>query len=329
MLLNCCIFLNKYNVVMAQDFRIVFMGTPDFAVPALKKLIEAGFQIVGVVTAPDKPSGRGQKLKSTPVKKVAEAHEIPVLQPENLKDPQFLSDLEALKPDLQVVVAFRKLPEVVWQLPPQGTFNLHASLLPDYRGAAPIHWAIINGENETGVTTFFLQQEIDMGSMIFQDKIMIGENQTAGEVHDQLSDTGADLVVKTTRAIYEGNAPVQPQPETGEGKKAPKIFKDDCQIDWQKPLSELHNFIRGLSPFPGAWTYFDGEIFKILRTEKIPESHNEQPGKVFSDQRHYLHVAVNGGYLALKEVKLAGKQKMDTQAFLNGVEVPPDLVLGH
>lgn len=313
---------------MAKDFRIIFMGTPDFAIPSLKALIKAGFNIVGVVTAPDKPVGRGQQLKPTPVKQVAEKRDIPVLQPDNLKDPEFLGKLNDLSPDLQVVVAFRKLPKEVWVLPSSGTFNLHASLLPDYRGAAPINWAVINGETETGVTTFFLQESIDTGAIIYQDKMTIGENQTAGELHDQLSDLGANLVVKTTEAIYEGNAPVQPQPAMADPKAAPKIHKEDCQINWEWPLDDLHNFIRGLSPYPGAWTYFNGEIFKILRTEKISASNNEKQGYLIADPPNTLKVSVNGGYLVLQEVQLAGRKKMDAKAFLNGFEVPQDSILG-
>ncbi len=314
---------------MAKNYRIVFMGTPDFAIPSLQALLEEGFNLVGVVTAPDKPAGRGQQLKPTPVKQFAEKQGIPVIQPSKLKDPEFLADLEDLSPDIQVVVAFRKLPKEVWQLPSFGTFNLHASLLPDYRGAAPINWVLINGEKETGVTTFFLQDSIDTGSIIYQEKTTVEENQTAGELHDRLSDLGAKLVTKTTLAICEGNAPVNPQPAIADPKPAPKIHKADCQINWRWSLNDLHNFIRGLSPFPGAWTYFEGRVFKILRTEKIPASNTEQPGHLIADPPHTLKVAVNGGYLALLEVQLAGKQKMDAKAFLNGFGVSDELILGR
>jgi len=284
--------------------------------------------VAGVVTAPDKAAGRGQKFKPSPVKQFAQAEGIPILQPTNLKDPQFLEALEHLKPDLQVVVAFRKLPRVVWVLPPQGTFNLHASLLPDYRGAAPIHRAIINGETTTGVTTFFLNETIDNGSIIFQEQTAIDENQTAGELHDQLSELGAELVVKTVRAIQEGAVQPQTQQTHASAKRAPKIFREDTQINWEWSLEALHNFIRGLSPYPAARTYWAGKQFKILQSKKLPATHNHQFGTVVTNQQDSLHVAVKGGWLALEVVQLAGKQKMPVEAFLNGVTVPEDLVLG-
>ncbi len=313
---------------MDNDFRLIFMGTPDFAIPSLKALLEAGFCVAGVVTAPDKPAGRGRELRPPPVKEVAQENQIPVLQPHNLKDPEFLKQLEAFNPDLQVVVAFRKLPKAVWALPTKGTFNLHASLLPDYPGAAPIHWAIINGENETGVTTFFLRSEIDKGSIIFQQKTPIREDQTAGSLHDELSELGADLVVKTAQAIQQDRAPIKEQQETSDKKTAPKIFKEDCQIHWKNSLDYLYNFIRGLSPYPGAWTYFRGETFKIFKAEKQYASHGEKPGKVFTDHRNYMQVAVKGGFLDLLEVQLAGKAKMNVKAFLNGVNVEEGMILG-
>ncbi|MFN3316928.1 MAG: methionyl-tRNA formyltransferase, partial [Raineya sp.] len=232
--------------------RIIFMGTPEFAVPSLQVLVENGYNIVGVVTAPDKPAGRGKQMQVSEVKQYALSQNLPILQPEKLKSPDFLAELQALKADLQVVVAFRMLPEVVWAMPPIGTFNLHASLLPKYRGAAPINWAIINGETETGVTTFFLQHEIDTGNIIFQEKEPISPTDTAGSLYQRLMHKGAKLVLKTVQTIEKGD--VQTFPQVGEITHAPKIFRETCQIDWNKTSTEIYNFVRGLAPYPAAWT---------------------------------------------------------------------------
>lgn len=306
---------------MRKDLRIIFMGTPDFAVPSLDILVQHSYNIIAVITAPDKPAGRGLQLQQSPVKKYALEQGIPVLQPEKLKDPMFLEELEFLKPDLQVVVAFRMLPEKVWALPKEGTFNLHGSLLPDYRGAAPINWAVINGEKETGVTTFFLKHEIDTGDIIFQQKIEIGKDETAGELHDRMMEVGAGLVLKTVNAIAEGNVKTHPQPEVKRHKPAPKIFKENCRIEWHEPLGELHNFVRGLSPYPGAWTVLDGKNFKIYRTHKADAVHHEDIGKILSDGKKFLKVACEGGFLELLEVQLEGKKKMKIDEFLRGYQV--------
>jgi methionyl-tRNA formyltransferase len=306
---------------MRKDLRIIFMGTPDFAVPSLDILVQHNYNVVAVITAPDKPAGRGLQLQQSPVKKYALEQGIPVLQPEKLKDPMFLEELEFLKPDLQVVVAFRMLPENVWALPTEGTFNLHGSLLPDYRGAAPINWAVINGEKETGVTTFFLKHEIDTGDIIFQEKIEIGKDETAGELHDRMMEVGAGMVLKTVNAIAEGNVKTHPQPATKRPKPAPKIFKESCRIEWHEPLGELHNFVRGLSPYPGAWTMLDGKNFKIYRTHKVDAVHHEPIGNILTDGKKFLKVASEGGFLELLEVQLEGKKKMNIEDFLRGYQV--------
>lgn len=305
------------------------MGTPDFAIPSLEGLWESGHEVVGVVTAPDKPAGRGRKLKRSPVKGFAQKRNLPVLQPNNLKSSEFLEALKALEPDLQVVVAFRKLPKEVWSLPPYGTFNLHASLLPDYRGAAPINWAIINGEKETGVTTFFLQEGIDTGELIYQEEVSIGPNDTAGELHDRLMETGRDVVIKTADTIAAGNAPSKPQKEVRAVKKAPKIHSEDCQINWEWSIDILHNFIRGLSPYPGAWTTLQGKHLKILRAQKEKSDHTESPGTISTDHKNHLKVAAPGGYLYLLELKLEGKKAMAVKDFLNGVKVENGVILGE
>lgn len=306
---------------MSRTLRIVFMGTPDFAIPSLEGLWQSKHEVVGVVTAPDKPAGRGRKLKSSPVKDYAQKRGLPILQPGNLKSPEFLETLQALEPDLQVVVAFRKLPGEVWSFPPFGTFNLHASLLPDYRGAAPINWAIINGEKETGVSTFFLQEGIDTGALIHQEKVSIGPDETAGELHDRLMEAGKELVVKSANAIAEGNAPKRPQVASQEIKKAPKIHSEDCKINWEWSIDYLHNFIRGLSPFPGAWTIMGGKHLKLLRAKKERGAHDQTPGTISTDQKNYLKVAAPGGYLNLFELKLEGKKAMTVKDFLNGINV--------
>jgi methionyl-tRNA formyltransferase len=247
------------------------MGTPDFAVASLKKLVESGQNVVAVVTVPDKPSGRGQSLSASAVKQYAVQQNIPVLQPEKLRNPEFLTELAGFKADIQIVVAFRMLPEVVWSMPKFGTFNLHGSLLPQYRGAAPINWAVINGEAETGVTTFFIEKEIDTGNIIFSSKTSIMEEDNAGTVHDRLMEIGADLVLKTVEAIEVGEAPNQPQPQTSDMKPAPKLFKETCEINWSQPAAAIHNFVRGLSPYPTAWMNWQGKTVKVFKTKIMKE----------------------------------------------------------
>jgi len=294
------------------------MGTPDFAVPALEILLEAGYQVVGVVTATDKYGGRGKKkLLQSAVKQAALRHDIPVLQPRNLKDPAFLKQLRALEANLQVIVAFRMLPEAVWAMPKLGTFNLHGSLLPKYRGAAPINWAIIRGEEETGVTTFFLQQEIDTGSIIFQERLAIGENETAGDVHDRMMQLGASTVLKTVQAIAAGNPPRQAQDDT-QASAAPKLFHETCEIDFHQPVQQVHNFIRGLSPYPAAWTQLEDHKLKILRCSIDTEPAKTAPGHFESDDKSYIRVATLDNYLQIHELQLQGRRRMDTKTFLNG-----------
>lgn len=301
------------------------MGTPDFAVESLKILVEHQYNIVGVITAPDKPAGRGQKIMQSAVKKYADATGLTTLQPTNLKSEDFLEELKVLNANLQIVVAFRMLPEVVWNMPAMGTFNLHASLLPQYRGAAPINWTIINGEKETGVSTFFLQHKIDTGDIIAQEKTAIGENTTAGELHDQLMTIGASLVLKTVQDIENETINSQPQNENQKLKEAFKIFKPFCKIDWAKPMEEIHNHVRGLSPYPTAWTEFKqketGEVLscKIFRTEKVIEEHSFSAGEIITSKKE-LKIAVTGGFLNIKELQLAGKKRMEVTALLNGVD---------
>ena len=312
-----------------KNLRIVFMGTPDFAVASLKVLVDDGYNIVGVITAPDKPAGRGNKLTESAVKKYAVENNLKVLQPEKLKNPDFLEELQSLKADLQVVVAFRMLPEVVWNMPPLGTFNLHGSLLPQYRGAAPLNWAVINGEIKTGVTTFLLDHKIDTGKIIFKKETPIGENETVGEVHDRLMEIGAKLVVETVEAIAERN--IQPIPQTdlideNAIKHAPKIFKEDCKIDWNKDSETIRNLIRGLSPYPTAWsnlinkktgTEIQAKIFFAKKTgsEKV-----NLPGTINSDGKTYLRIACGNGWLEITDLQLAGKKRMKTDEFLRGFQ---------
>ncbi len=301
------------------------MGTPDFAVQSLKILVENKYNIVGVITAPDKPAGRGQKLSESAVKKYAIAQNLKVLQPTNLKAEEFVAELKELHANLQIVVAFRMLPEVVWNMPELGTFNLHASLLPKYRGAAPINWAIINGEKETGVTTFFLQHKIDTGDIITQEKVQIGENETAGELHDKLMDIGSTLVLKTVEQIENNSIKTQPQNDNQILKEAFKIYKPDCKIDWTKSIDDIHNLVRGLSPYPSAWTEFKNnetsEIVscKIYRTEKQIENHNLSIGTILQTKNE-LKIAVTGGFIKILELHLAGKKRMETAALLNGFD---------
>ncbi len=307
--------------------RIIFMGTPDFAVPSLDLLVKNNYNVVGVITAADKPAGRGQQVQQSAVKQYAVKQGLTILQPEKLKDEQFLKQLADLKADLQIVVAFRMLPEVVWNMPPMGTFNLHGSLLPQYRGAAPINRAIMNGETETGVSTFFLQQEIDTGKIIFQEKTPINENDTAGEVHDRLMTIGANLVLKTVQAIASNTYPQKDQSqfikENEEIKNAPKIFKEDCKIDWTKTVVEIHNHIRGLSPYPTAFTNLidpAGKTHQIkLFSTKIEKSNpSESEKSICTDSKTYLKIALKSGYIVIEELQLAGKKKMFTSEFLRG-----------
>ncbi len=303
------------------------MGTPEFAVESLDILVKNNYNIVGIITVPDKPAGRGQLVQQSAVKKYASEKGLTVLQPEKLKDENFLHQLHELKADLQIVVAFRMLPEVVWKMPRLGTFNLHGSLLPQYRGAAPINWAIINGEKETGVTTFFLQHKIDTGKIIFKEKTRVGENDTAGEVHDRLMHIGAQLVLKTVQAIEQNNYPQIDQneliAEEEKEKHAPKIFKDDCKINWNINVTDIHNFIRGLSPYPSAFTTLiapDGEIYplKIFRTEKEIITHPHPITSVITDSKTHFKIAVNGGLISILNLQLAGKKKMPVNEFLRG-----------
>lgn len=300
--------------------RIVFMGTPDFAVASLDILVQNGYDIAGVITAPDKPAGRGLQLQESAVKKYAVAKGLKVLQPEKLKNPDFLEELQALKADLQVVVAFRMLPEAVWNMPPLGTINVHASLLPDYRGAAPINWAIINGEKVSGVTTFKLQHAIDTGNVLYNAQVPIREDETAGELHDALMQTGAEVLLKTVNAIADGTAEEKPQPalDPAQIKHAPKIFKDDCRINWEQPLDQVYNLVRGLSPYPTAWTMLQDKQLKIFKAAKEHATPSVAPGHVLSDQKTFLKLAAPDGYLLLQEIQLEGKKKMDIEAFLRG-----------
>jgi len=311
---------------MKKDLRIVFMGTPDFAVESLKILVENNYNIVGVITAPDKPAGRGQKLQQSAVKQFAEQHQLTILQPTNLKAEEFINELRALNANLQIVVAFRMLPEIVWNMPELGTFNLHASLLPQYRGAAPINWAIINNEKETGVTTFFLQHKIDTGDVIEQEKVIIGENETAGELHDKLMVIGSNLVLKTVKAIEQNNVTATPQNNNQVLKEAFKIFKPDCKIDWSLPLEVIHNKIRGLSPYPTAFTELKNKetnailSLKIFKTIKQIENHHQEIGTILTT-KNTISVAVSGGFIQLLELQLEGKKRMDAQSLLNGFNI--------
>jgi methionyl-tRNA formyltransferase len=313
-----------------EKIRIVFMGTPDFAVASLDAIVKAGYNVAAVVTVPDKPAGRGQKLSVSAVKEYALTHNLPVLQPEKLKDENFLAALKELNGDVFVVVAFRMLPEVVWSMPPKGTFNLHGSLLPQYRGAAPINRAVMNGEKETGVTTFFIEKEIDTGKIIFSEKTQIGINETAGEVHDRLMLIGGDLVVKTLHAIETNNYKETEQHEfLKEGmllNAAPKIFKDDCRIDWNKNAHDVHNHIRGLSPYPTAFTEFvspEDEKYsvKLFRCEKELKEHSLESGTITSNNRDNIYIAARGGFISVKELQLSGKKKLPVKDFLLGFKI--------
>lgn len=311
-----------------KELRIVYMGTPDFAVESLRALVEGGYNVVGVITMPDKPVGRhGSVLQPSPVKEYALSQNLPVLQPEKLKDEAFIAELRALNADLQIVVAFRMLPEVVWDMPRFGTFNLHASLLPQYRGAAPINWAVINGDTETGVTTFFLTHEIDTGKIIRQKHLPIADTDNVGVVHDALMTIGAGLVTETVDLLLAGKVDAIPQEEffkdAAELRPAPKIFKDTCRFNWGQPLKKIYDFIRGLSPYPAAWTDLvapDGSrlALKVYETEKHPASHNHATGTILTDAKSYIDVAVKDGYIRLLSLQLAGKKRMGVKDFLNG-----------
>jgi len=318
----------KKTKMKKNSFRIIFMGTPDFAVESLKSLHENGFNIVGVITAPNKPAGRGKKMQSSAVKKYAEANNLFVMQPTNLKNVEFNEGLKSLKADLQVVVAFRMLPEMVWAMPKFGTINLHASLLPNYRGAAPINHAIINGENKTGVTTFFIETQIDTGMIIFQKEVEILPNEDAGQLHDKLMNIGGKLIVDTVNAIInEDVKPIAQQKlASSEMKPANKIFKDFCEINWKENTNTIYNFIRGLSPYPAAWTKIlndEGKSFtlKIFATETIIEKHKNEVGKIFSDNKSYIKVATQKGYINIIDLQLQGKKRMAIKDLLNGFDI--------
>ena len=319
-----------------EDVRIVYMGTPDFAVEALRQLVEGGYNVVGVITMPDKPAGRGHKIQYSPVKQYALEQNLPLLQPEKLKDEAFVQALREWKADLQIVVAFRMLPEVVWSMPRLGTFNLHASLLPQYRGAAPINWAVINGDTETGITTFFLKHEIDTGEVIQQVRVPIADTDNVEIVHDKLMMLGGKLVVETVDAILNGVVKPVPQEEmavVGELRPAPKIFKETCRIDWNQPVKKVYDFIRGLSPYPAAWSELvspEGEVVvvKIFETEKYIRNEGKRcrnsrgcfckVGSIETDGKKYIKVAVPGGFVSVLSLQLPGKKRLKTDELLRG-----------
>lgn len=304
-----------------KDLRIIFMGTPEFAVASLDALVQAGANIVGVVTAPDKPAGRGMKLTESAIKKYAAERGLTLLQPEKLRDPLFLDALRELKADIQIVVAFRMLPEAVWSMPPMGTVNLHGSLLPQYRGAAPINWAVINGETYTGVTTFQLQHAIDTGNILLQEKFAISETDTAGDVHDTMKNIGADLLVRTVQELAAGSIKPLPQEQAAEGvelKHAPKLFTETQKIDWSLPVDTVYNLIRGLSPYPTAFTYLQDKTLKIFQAKKEYESPELQPGSVLTDHKTFLKFAAADGYIHVLDLQLEGKKRMMVEDFLRG-----------
>lgn len=306
------------------------MGTPDFAVASLAALINENHKVVAVVTAPDRPAGRGQKLRKSAVKEYAESQNIPVLQPEKLRDPNFLEELRSFKADLQIVVAFRMLPEVVWDMPKLGTINVHASLLPQYRGAAPINHAIINGETETGVTTFLLNHEIDTGHILLNKKIEISQEDDAGTLHDKLMQLGADLLIETVKGISQNKLKPQPQEnliKENNLKHAPKIFREDCKIDWNKNTGNVYNQIRGLSPYPGAFSILEDKNLKIFKTRPVLEKHDKAPGTLYSDGKSYLKVATLDGFIDILELQLQGKKRMETTEFLRGNTLATDAQL--
>jgi len=308
---------------MPTSPRIIFMGTPEFAVASLDAILKAGYNVIAVITAPDKPAGRGMQLTESAVKKYAKEKGLPILQPEKLKDPVFQEELRALQADLQIVVAFRMLPESVWAMPPLGTVNLHGSLLPQYRGAAPINWAVINGEKETGVTTFQLQHAIDTGSILLQDRFPIAPTATAGDVHDIMKEVGARLLVRTIDGLTAGTLKATPQQDSSDLKHAPKIFTETCLIDWNKPVENIYNLIRGLSPFPAAFTYLDGKLLKIYHSEIEKKTPGIQPGAYATDQKTYLRFAAPDGYIRVTDIQLEGKKRMKTEDFLRGFRPNP------
>ncbi len=301
-----------------MSLRIVFMGTPDFAVPTLDVLIQNGYNVVGVITATDKMGGRGgKKLIQSAVKKYAVEKGLKVLQPPKFRNPEFLAELRSLKADLQIVVAFRMLPEVVWNMPPIGTINLHGSLLPAYRGAAPIHWAVINGASITGVTSFFLKQAIDTGDILLANTMQIGPEETTGEIHDKMMILGAETILKSVQLIESQNYSLIPQ-DPSKVSKAPKLFKENCEIDFDKPSNYIHNFIRGLNPYPLAWTKMDGQEVKILKARIKYDLHSHENGSIHTDYKHFFRFAIDAGYLEVLELKPAGKRAMKIKDFLNG-----------
>ncbi|MDY4250081.1 methionyl-tRNA formyltransferase [Bacteroides pyogenes] len=309
-----------------KDLRIVYMGTPDFAVESLRQLVEGGYNVAGVITMPDKPAGRGHKIQYSPVKQYALSQNLPLLQPQNLKDESFIQSLRDWKADLQIVVAFRMLPEVVWNMPRLGTFNLHASLLPQYRGAAPINWAVINGDTETGITTFFLKHEIDTGEVIRQQRVPIADTDNVEVVYDKLMMLGGKLVVETVDDILNDRVKPMPQEEmavAGELRPAPKIFKETCRIDWNRPVKKIYDFVRGLSPYPGAWTELispEGEtvVLKIFESEKNVEKHGLIPGTIVTDGKKTIKIAVPDGFLSILSLQLPGKKRLKTDELLRG-----------
>ena len=328
---------------MNREMKIIFLGTPEFAVPSLDILVKNGYPVVAVVTAPDRPAGRGRKIIHSPVKKYAIEKQIPVLQPTNLKDTGFIEELKSYHADLQIVVAFRMLPEIVWKMPARGTFNLHASLLPQYRGAAPINWAIINGETETGITTFFIDEKIDTGKIILCKKTKIDKSETAGELHDRLMVEGSDLVLITVKAIDEDQVQTKPQkklaPSENNLKPAPKIFKEDTRIDWEKATLDVYNLIRGLSPYPGAYTKLidpgnESWVMKIFKSELVDngqdkKKHRIVPGAVLTDQKTYLYIGCGDGIIGLKEIQLEGKRRMNIAEFLRGFTITSEWNVGN
>ena len=310
-----------------EKLRIVFMGTPEFAVGILDTILQNNYEVVGVITAADKPAGRGQKIKYSAVKEYALANHLPLLQPTNLKDESFLAELQALNANLQIVVAFRMLPKVVWDMPSLGTFNLHASLLPNYRGAAPINWAIINGETKTGVTTFFIDDKIDTGAMILNAETAIGNNESAGELHDRLMQLGSETVTQTLALLESGKVTTTIQEDNGEIKTAYKLNKENCKIDWNQPASEIHNLIRGLSPYPAAWCFISdkGEEWnvKIYQSNIIIEAHTLAVGLLVCNKKE-LKIAVRDGFIQIESLQFPGKKKMNTAEFLNGMQFTAD-----
>lgn len=313
-----------------RDLRVVFMGTPEFAVTILDNILDKGYDVIGVITAPDKPAGRGRKLQQSAVKEFAVSKGLTVLQPTNLKSPEFVQELKALNPNVQVVVAFRMLPEVIWKLPEYGTFNLHASLLPQYRGAAPINWSIINGETSTGVSTFFIDEKIDTGEIILSKKVAINRDENVGDLHDKLMHAGADLVTETLEGLKMGPVPTQKQNTSGKLKEAPKLTKENTKIDWLAPVEEIYNLIRGLNPYPGAWCYLknNGETIsiKVYKASYENKSHNEEIGKIVKEDKK-MKIFVNGGLINLLEIQLPGKRKMEIEDLLNGYQLENNAVV--